>query len=68
MLGVHFLLFGWLYRSPAYYAVGLGSVLLAALVQAEWPEQAPLWIPLAMTACYALAAAAVWREVRAAEL
>jgi len=68
MLGVHFLLFGWLYRSPAYYAVGIGSVLLAALVQAEWPERAPLWIPVAMAACYALAAAAVWREVRAAEL
>jgi len=65
MLGAHFVPFGWLYRSPAYYALGVGTVLLSAVLQWCWPAQAPLWVPVAMTLCYALAVGAVWREVRA---
>lgn len=65
MLGAHFVPFGWLYRSPAYYALGIGTVLLSAALQWGLPERAPLLIPLAMTLCYALAVAAVWREVHA---
>lgn len=67
MLGAHFVPFGWLYKSPAYYALGVGTVLLSALLQWLLPAQAPLLIPIAMALCYAFAAAAVWREVRAAE-
>ncbi len=65
MLGAHFVPFGWLYRSPAYYALGVGTVLLASVLQWGWPRQAPLWVPVAMTLCYAFAVGAVWREVRA---
>ncbi|MGN6514070.1 MAG: DUF7010 family protein [Lysobacteraceae bacterium] len=64
LLGAHFLPYGWLYRSPSYYALGIGSVLLSALLQWRWPERANLAIPLAMAACYALAAFGVWRENR----
>jgi hypothetical protein len=64
MLGAHFVPFGWLYRSPAYYALGTGTVLLSALLQWRWPLQASLLVPWAMTLCYALALGAVWREVR----
>lgn len=67
MLGAHFVPFGWLYRSPAYYVLGIGTVVLSALLQWLLPEQAPLLVPVAMTSCYALAVAAVWREVRVAE-
>lgn len=62
LLGAHFLPYGWLYRSPSYYALGIGSVLLAALLQWRWPARANLAIPLAMLACYALASLGVWRE------
>ncbi|KQY49308.1 hypothetical protein [Lysobacter sp. Root494] len=65
MLGAHFVPFGWLYRSPAYYALGIGTVVLSAAVQWLLPKPAPLLIPVAMTLCYALALVAVWREVRA---
>jgi hypothetical protein len=65
MLGAHFVPFGWLYRSPAYYALGIGTVLLSAVMQWRLPARAPLLIPVAMTLCYVLAVAAVWREVRA---
>lgn len=64
LLGAHFVPFGWLYRSPGYYTLGIGTVLLAALLQWRWPQQAPTLIPLAMAACYALASVAVWRENR----
>ena len=64
LLGAHFLPYGWLYRSPSYYALGIGSVLLAALLQWRWPERANLAIPLAMLGCYALASLGVWRENR----
>jgi GNAT superfamily N-acetyltransferase len=67
MLGAHFVPFGWLYRSPAYYALGIGTVVLSALLQWFLPQQAPLLVPVAMTLCYALAVAAVWSEVRVAE-
>ena len=65
MLGAHFVPFGWLYQSPAYYALGIGTVVLSAALQWWLPEPAPLLIPVAMTACYAVAVVAVWREVRA---
>lgn len=64
LLGAHFLPYGWLYRSPSYYALGTGSVLLAALVQWRVPASANLAIPLAMLAGYALACVGVWRENR----
>lgn len=64
MLGAHFLPFGWLYRSPAYYGIGIGSIAVATLLQWCWPERAPIWIPLAMALCYALSAAVVTRELR----
>lgn len=64
MLGAHFVPFGWLYRSPAYYVLGVGTVVLSAIVQWWLPEAAPLLIPVVMTVSYALAVAAVWRELR----
>jgi hypothetical protein len=65
LLGAHFLPYGWLYRSPTYYALGIGSVVLAASVQWLMPRQANLAIPLVMLASYALASLGVWRENRA---
>ena len=62
LLGAHFLPYGWLYRSPAYYALGSATVLLAAALQWAMPVRATVAIPIAMAACYAIAAAAVWRE------
>lgn len=64
LLGAHFLPYGWLYRSPSYYALGIGSVLVAAGAQWLAPRQANLVIPLAMLVCYALASIGVWRENR----
>jgi GNAT superfamily N-acetyltransferase len=64
MLGAHFVPFGWLYQSPAYYTLGIGTVVLSALLQWWLPARAPLLIPVAMTLCYALAVFAVWRELR----
>lgn len=66
MLGAHFVVFGWLYRSRAYLAVGIGSVAVATLVQWNIPQRAHLWIPPAMALCYVLAAAAIRRELRTA--
>lgn len=51
-LGAHFLPYGWLYRAPAYYALGLASAPVAALLQAAVPLQAKVAIPLAMSALY----------------
>lgn len=65
MLGAHFLPYGWLYRcTPAYYTLGVASVLVAAVLQWRWPMQAPLAIPLAMAVAYVVAVAAVLRENR----
>lgn len=66
MLGAHFIPFGWLYRSAAYYAVSIGTIAVATLLQWFAPDRAHLWIPPAMTLCYAIAAAAVVRELRKA--
>lgn len=52
MLGAHFLPYGWLYRAPAYYGLGLASALIAALLQVATPLQANVAIPLAMAALY----------------
>ena len=65
LLGAHFLPYGWLYRSTAYYALGIGTVLVAAGVQCWLPRAANVAIPLAMLACYALASLGVWRGNRA---
>lgn len=64
LLGAHFVPYGWLYRSPAYYLLGTVAVLTAAALQALWPRLSNVVIPLAMAALYALASAAVWRENR----
>lgn len=62
LLGAHFLPFGWLYRSRAYYLLGTLAVFTAAWLQWRWPQHGNLVIPLAMVPCYALGAGAVWRE------
>lgn len=67
VLGAHFLPYGWLYRSPSYFALGLATVLVATLLQWAWPWRSNLLIPLGMGACYALAAAGVRRENRRAD-
>lgn len=66
MLGAHFVPFGWLYRSVAYYAISIGTIAVATLLQWFAPERAYVWIPVAMALCYVLAAAAVWHELREA--
>lgn len=66
LLGAHFLPFGWLYRSRAYYLLGTIAVFAAAWLQWRWPQHGNLVIPLAMVPCYALGAGAVWRENRRA--
>lgn len=64
LLGAHYLPYGWLYRSPAYYALGCSTVLVAAALQWWLPQQAMLVIPLGMATCYALGTLGVWRENR----
>ena len=64
MLGAHFLPYGWLYRAPAYYALGVASVVVAALLQALAPASANVTIPAAMALLYAATAARVWRQNR----
>lgn len=66
LLGAHFLPFGWLYRSPTYYLLGIATVGVATALQVAGPERANVAIPLGMAVCYAAAAAGVWREDRAA--
>ena len=57
-LGAHFLPYGWLYRAPAYVALGIGSALVGALVQAFAPRSANVAIPAAMAAAYLAAGVA----------
>lgn len=64
VLGAHFLPFGWLYRTPAYYALGATSVLAGAALQLLAPLQANTSIPLAMAGLYGAASVAVWRQNR----
>lgn len=64
LLGAHFLPYGWLYRASAYYALGIATVVLGAVLQWGWPQHATLAIPLCMAACYALASAAIAHDNR----
>ncbi|MEG3192933.1 hypothetical protein [Lysobacter sp. D1-1-M9] len=43
---------------------GVATVLVATLLQWAWPWRSNLLVALGMGACYALAAAGVWRENR----
>lgn len=52
MLGAHFMPYGWLYRAPAYYALGIASAGIGAALQAAMPLQANVAIPLAMAVLY----------------
>lgn len=65
LLGAHFLPFGWLYRSPTYYMLGIAAVGIAAGLQVLWPDRAGVLIPAAMALCYAAAVAGVLAEDRA---
>lgn len=62
MLGAHFLPYGWLYRAPAYYALGVGGAAAGATLQVLAPAQANMAIPAAMALLYALAGLATWRR------
>lgn len=62
LLGAHFVPFGWLYRSPSYYLLGIVTVALATLLQWRWPAHGNVVIPLGMAVCYGLAAVGVWVE------
>jgi hypothetical protein len=64
MLGAHFLPYGWLYRAPAYHALGVAGVVVAAAVQAMAPDAANIAIPAAMVLLYAATGIAVWRQNR----
>lgn len=62
MLGAHFLPYGWLYRAPAYVALGVGSAVAATALQVAMPLHANTAIPLAMAALYLLASVHVLRR------
>jgi hypothetical protein len=64
MLGAHFLPYGWLYRAPAYTALGLASVAIATILQVTLPAQANIAIPSAMAALYLAASMHVLRQNR----
>lgn len=64
MLGAHFLPYAWLYRAPAYAALGIGSVLAAAGLQLAVPARANVGIPLAMALLYVAASVRVRRQNR----
>lgn len=59
MLGAHFLPYGWLYHAPAYHALGVGSVALAALLQAVAGAHANVAVASAMALAYLAATFAV---------
>ncbi len=64
MLGAHFLPYGWLYRAPAYYVLGIGSAVVGASLQVAMPQQANVAISLAMAVLYLLVAAHVVHQNR----
>lgn len=68
MLGAHFLPYGWLYRAPAYVALGIASVVVGAALQALLPAQANVAIPASMALLYVAASLAVLRQNRAERL
>jgi hypothetical protein len=63
-LGVHFLPYGWLYRAPAYYLLGIASVAVATVLQALAPMTANVTIALSMAVLYVAAGIAVLRQNR----
>ncbi|WP_133477908.1 DUF7010 family protein [Cognatilysobacter segetis] len=63
-LGAHFLPYGWLYRAPAYHALGVASVATGAALQAGATSVANVAIPAAMAALYLAAGIVVWRQNR----
>lgn len=64
MLGAHFLPYGWLYRAPAYHALGVAAVGVAALLQWAAPMLANVTIAASMALLYAAAAVVVLRQNR----
>lgn len=64
MLGAHFLPYGWLYRAPAYYVLGVGSGVLASVLQALFASRANVAIAGAMALLYLVASAAVLAQNR----
>lgn len=63
-IGAHFLPYGWLYRAPAYYVLGIAGAAIGAALQALAPSQANVTIPASMAVLYALCGAATWRRNR----
>ncbi|HZX79613.1 MAG TPA: hypothetical protein VFE72_01495 [Lysobacter sp.] len=63
-LGAHFLPYGWLYRAPAYYALGVASVIVGAVLQALAPAGANVAIPASMAVLYALVGLLIQRRNR----
>lgn len=65
LFGSHFLPYGWMYESRAYpvLTVSLSVVLCATVIATGGPAYA--WIPVLAAACYAVAVALLWSEVRA---
>lgn len=64
LFGSHFLPYGWLYRSPAYFFLTISVTVV--LCTAVLVTGSPLfeWVPLLTAACYAVAVAMMWGEVR----
>lgn len=64
LFGSHFLPYAWLYRSRGYgfLAVAVAVVLSAAAIAAGQPLYTTA--PLVAAACYAVAIALLWQEVR----
>ncbi len=64
LLGAHFLPYGWLYRAPAYVALGIAAAIVAAALQAWAPMRANVTVPASMALLHAVAVIAVWRQNR----
>ncbi|MGY3266381.1 DUF7010 family protein [Lysobacter sp. HA35] len=64
MLGAHFLPYGWLYRSPAYYALGIAGAVVGAALQWATPLHANVAIAASMAVLYLATGIAVLRQNR----
>jgi hypothetical protein len=64
-LGAHFIPFAWIYRFWPYAALGVWSVLWAAIVQLAMAPWVAIATPIGMSIGYTLAAVAAHRRIRA---
>ncbi|GAB2518542.1 DUF7010 family protein [Lysobacter humi (ex Lee et al. 2017)] len=61
LMGAHYLPYAWLYRAPAYAALGIVSVAAATTAELVWPGRADLMIAATLALLHAVAGLRVAR-------